>query len=343
MSDVETLAAETHKSLKRITNFDINTLIRQEVLGKFSFGEAVPPAAELVDLFEQLPPGLLDQLPDIELNIIKQQADSTFQFFTEILEFEVDQGSPAPRRDALLQKLRDMHQELFSNIYPLISYSMARTVDFTRLEGQGRAAVRSVRDQSEKVMQEVETQKNEVTKILDDVRTAAAEQGVSQQASYFNKEAEGHRAEADRWRKYTIWMAITVGAYGILTLFLHKIPFVAPTDIYETIQLTVGKVIVFFVLSYMLVLCAKNFTSNRHNEIVNRHRQNALMTYKTLVDAGGTPEARDIILTHAAASIYKLHETGYIRGGEGSSGSSSSIVEMLPRTSLPLSAANAAS
>jgi len=80
---------------------------------------------------------------------------------------------------------------------------------------------------------------------------------------------------------------------------------------YETVQLAVSKILVFVVLSYMLYLCAKNFLSHKHNAIVNKHRQNALLTYKALVEAAGNTPNREVVLNHAAACIFGPQSTGY--------------------------------
>ncbi len=336
MSDVETLLDETKKSLARMQGFDPQDLVQSEKLGQNNFKQAVKPAQRLVSLFNQLPMSTLDYIAQAELDAVKGQANSAYQLFEQILSFDVDAGDVNNRKMQLVNKVADSYQNHFTQLHPLISYSVARTADFRQLEEQGRAAVQEIRDQTDALMQAIEAQKSQANEILEGVRKAAAEQGVSQEAYHFSEEAERHKTEADFWRKWTIRMAFAVGTYGVATLFFHKFPWLTPENTYETVQFTVGKILVFFVLAYMLALCAKNFLSNRHNEIVNRHRQNALMTYKALVDAGGTPEARDAILNHAASSIYRLHETGYTRGGDKSGSSSSSIVEMLPRTSLPL-------
>jgi uncharacterized membrane protein (DUF485 family) len=302
------------------------------------FEAAVQPALRLIGLFQQLPASIVDQVPKQELELIRQSADSTYQLFDSILQFNLEAGEPRAQHDNAVQKLSDNYQPLFSRLFPLISYSIARTVDFNHLEEQGRAAVQSIKDQTKALMGEIEHQQTQAAEILDEVRSAAAEQGVSQQAKYFKEEADLHATEAEKWRDRTAAMAIAVGFYGLLMLFMHKWAWLAPSDLYETIQFTVGKVVVFFVLTYVLVLCAKNFLSNRHNQIVNRHRQNALMTYKALVDAGASSEARDIVLNHAASSIYRLHETGYTQAVGGAGTSSASVIEMLPRTSLPINA-----
>ena len=336
MSEADTLLEEAKSSLSRVQEFNAEELVQTGRLGEASFDEALEPAKKVISLFRQLPATTLDYLPESELGIVKSQANSLYQMFEEILSFDVNEGDVRNRQSQAVGKLRNAYQGHFSKLYPLISYSMARTVNFGQLEEQGRAAVREIRDQTEKLMKEIEEQKKAADRILEEVRKTAAERGVSQEASYFKEEADAHRLEAQNWRFWTVSMAVVLGAYGVSTLFFHKISWLTPATTYETVQFTVGKVLVFFVLAYMLALCAKNFLSNRHNEIVNRHRQNALMTYKSLVDAGGSPEARDVILSHAASSVYRLHDTGYTKSSDGSGSSSSSIVEMLPRTSLPL-------
>ena len=336
MSEAETLLEEAKSSLGRIQSFQSEKLVQSGRLGESSFDAAVKPAQRVVSLFKQLPSESLDYFPDAELNVVKSQANSLHQIFDEILSFDVNEGDVRNRQAQYVDRLKEAYQGYFTRLYPLISYSMARTVNFGHLEQQGRAAVQEIRDQTDRLMHEMKGQKESADGILEDVRKTAAERGVSQEANYFKEEADAHKQESKNWRCWTVVMAVLVGLYGVSTLFLHKIPWITPENTNEIIQFAVGKVLVFFVLAYMLGICAKNFLSNRHNEIVNRHRQNALMTYKSLFDAGGTPEARDVILNHAASSVYRLHDTGYTKTGDNSGSSSSSVVEVLPRTSLPL-------
>lgn len=341
LSEHDKKIQEARSSLTRVQDFDPVGLIRKESLGQYSFEDAVAPSAKIVELFRQLPASTLDLLPPNELQVVRAQADSVYQLFQQFLEFDIDAGDVRNRQTQLIERLKTSYQSLFTQVFPLIAYSVARTADFNRLEEQGRAAVQSVRDQTERLMAEIAQQQVEAARILDEVRKTAAERGVSQEAEYFKGEADTHAKEAETWRAWTIKLAVAVGLYGVSTLFIHKIPFLSPANTYETIQLMAGKLIVFFVLVYMLAISAKNFLSNRHNEIVNRHRQNSLMTYRTLVDAGGTPEARDVILNHAAASVYQLHDTGFTKQVDGSGTSSSSIIGLLPKGSLPSSASSA--
>lgn len=214
---------------------------------------------------------------------------------------------------------------------------MADVLEETRaalgaLEREARAAMQSAADQTAALTKELAARKQEADKILDDVRRVAAEQGVSQQAMYFHNESLEHEKEADSWRAATIWIAIGLAVYSVLTVFLHKWTWLQPTDAYSASQIAVSMVLIFAVMAYMLILSARNFLSHKHNEIVNRHRQNALLTFNALVNAAGNDEARDIVLTYAAACIFAPQETGYTKpGGNGAGAVPANIIQAVPK------------
>lgn len=171
------------------------------------------------------------------------------------------------------------------------------------------------------------------TSVIEDlIRRVAAEQGVSQQAIHFNTEAELHKGLAATWKATTIRAAWLVGGYTALSLFFNQTPWLRPTNSFEAVQLVSSKLLLFGVLAYLLALAAKNFLAHQHNEIVNRHRQNALMTFNALAEAAHGPDNKDIVLTHASACIFSPQDTGYTKGGSGESAvTAKSVVELLPK------------
>ena len=196
---------------------------------------------------------------------------------------------------------------------PYISYAVARTVDFNRLEEQGRAAIQSIDDRTASLLKGIEESQSQIQQTLDDVRAAAAEQGVTQQARYFKEAADTHDHQASRWLTRTLWAVAGLVTYAVASIFIHLIPGVTPTTTYAAFQLGASKLLIFIVIGYLVLICGRNFLSHTHNSIVNRHRQNALQTFTTLVDAAKTPQAQDIVLSHAAASIFEPQETGYAK------------------------------
>lgn len=302
------------KSLERIQKFDTAALPRTSELGvKFAFQDVVGPAKRLITLFAKVPTQALSEFADQQLSALESQANQIFNLFEQVLAFDPSITGATTARDSLVNQIVSQYATVFTIIHPLISYAVARTVDFARLESEGRAVVQSITDRTDAAMKDLQAAQNNSKQILEDVRRTAAEQGVTQQAQYFKVEADNHSTLSGIWQGHTTRMAVGVGIFAALSVLLHKIPFLVPTSNYEAIQLATSKILLFGVLTYMLILCAKNFLSHKHNEIINRHRQNALMTFKALVDSASVPDKQDIVLSHASSCIFSPQETGYTK------------------------------
>lgn len=332
MSDEEdNIEAAAEESLLRIQEFDPQRLVRRDELGtKFAFDSAVEPAQRLISLYRKLPPSSLGEYPDQQLNVIRQEADSDFNRLEEILNFDPQEADASSRKDQLTDGLSQRYQKAFNTLYPLISFAVARTVDFNSLEENGRAAVQSVRDESKKVFSELEETSKQAERVLEDVREAAAEHGVTQEARYFAEEYLAHSEASKNWLWATCLVASVVFLYSVLTFFMPQYPLFRAENTVEALQIVASKILVFFVLAYALFQCVRNYSAHRHNAVVNKHRQNALMTYTTLTAASITQEARDSVLQHAAAAIYAPNDSGYQRNEERGYGMSSPVVSLSP-------------
>lgn len=330
MTDKTLDAART--SLKRIQEFDSQSLPRVERLGEdFNFTSAVPPAEKLIGLFKQFPEQFLDDLPNDQLNVLRSNADSTFSMFDQILKFDAKAADAYGSRQSLISSVENHYVTVFNAISPLIAYAGTRSRDFSTIEAQGRAAIQAAKDQADQSLSDLKIQHEEGKRMLDDIRRIAAEQGVSQQSSYFKAESETHDVAANKWQWLTIYLAIGLTVYVALSIFLHKWSVLSPANTYEAIQLTASKLLIFAVIAFLLVLSARNFIASKHNAIVNRHRYNALLTFKALVDAATTPENRDIVLNHAAACIYSPQETGYSKSANERTELIPNIIQTLPK------------
>jgi hypothetical protein len=165
-------------------------------------------------------------------------------------------------------------------------------------------------------------------RVLAEVRKVAAEQGVGFQATYFKSEADNHDLIAVQWRTYTIVAGAALGIFAVAAMFLHKWDVLHPADATEAVQFSLAKLGLFAVLGFALILCSKTFLAHTHNAIVNRHRQNALLTFQALVNAAKEESKKDIILTHASACMFSPQETGFTKhSAEGTS----NIIQLLTK------------
>ena len=71
------------------------------------------------------------------------------------------------------------------------------------------------------------------------------------------------------WSKRITTSAWILGIFAFFTLFLHKIPWISPDNLYQTVQMAVSKVLIFGVLSYMVYLATKNYLAHKHNAVIN--------------------------------------------------------------------------
>lgn len=320
---------EARQSLQRMKEFDVETLARKAQLGEMSFEEVVEPAQRLVDLYQRLSVEALDDMSGHYLNEVLQAANRDYALFEKILQFKVAQANPADVRKAIINEVVNAYAPTFQNLHGLIAFSLHRSADFEKLDRDARATSQGIKDRADVVIKELKSQQEQAAQVVKDVRKMAAESGVTQQAIYFQEEAEVQEKASEDWRRRTIGLAVGLGIYAAATAFLHKLDWLAPANAYDTVQLAVSKILVFTVISYMLYLSARNFMSHKHNAVVNKHRQNALMTFKALADAAEHQANRDVVLTHAAVCIFSPQGTGYWSDGSTSAPSSKTFVEML--------------
>lgn len=330
------IRTEAEESLARMQKFDVSSLPRERELGsEVNFLGAVEIATRLVDLYKRLSVTALDDLSQQGLQQVRDRANADFALLKQALDFKLaSQQNPQATRDSIIQQLNASYDPSFQTLHPYIAYSLHRSADFQRLDADARATMQAISDRAGKVEAQLQEHEHEAQRVLTEIRSVAAEEGVTQQSAHFRAEADRHDTDAETWRLRTVNLAIALGVYAALSVFVHKIPFLTPTSNYETIQLAISKVLVFSVLAYMLFLSARNFLSHKHNAIVNRHRQNALMTHRALVEAASDHGIREAIMVQAAGCIFSPQNTGYTGGASGGDNPSpKSVVELLSKAS----------
>lgn len=328
----EELYEEAKESLSRIQNFDVEELPRASDLGsRLNFGDVVDPAKQLIELYKRLSLTALQDFPDDILTTVRDNANNHYKLFSQILEFNPEQQDPGSARTNLISKVTSAYQPAFQALHAYISYSLHRSADFQRLDSDARATLQTIEDKAGKIAESLAQHEKDAQDVLNEIRRVAAEEGVTKQAAHFNAEYEHHSQEADKWQKYAAFLAIGLGVFSIISLFLHKIPLLVPENTYDAIQLSISKFLIFSVIAYMMFLSAKNFLNHKHNAIVNKHRQNALMTHSALVEASGDQGVRDAVLLQASSCIFSPQSTGYASGNENDNSNQKSMVEILSR------------
>lgn len=328
----ETVLNACRESLNRVQQFNATTLSRESDLGtQLSFSEAVQYAESLIAIYKRIPLTSLEDFSDTQLNAILAQANSDFNVFKQILDFSATTNDAANNRTNIIASLKARRDALFDQVWQYVAYGVARNTDTALLETQARATIQSIKDQSEKLTGQLTKARDDADTALKAIRAVASEQGVSQKASYFKDESDAQEALASKWLKYTYGSAAAVAIFAVASLFFHKIAWIKPEDTVESFQLITSKFLIFAVLGYLLLLASRNYSTHKHNAVINKHRQNALLTYKALVEASADTGTEDIVLAHAAACIFSPQETGFTSSKGESSSAPKSVLELMTK------------
>lgn len=320
------------EALERVQTFDPTTLGREGDLGRqMNFVDAVKPAEAIIAVYRRIPLSALTDFTDGQLNAIQAQANADYNVFKLILDFSAVSNEAIGTRTTILDNIKVRRDQLFDQLWQYVAYGVARITDTSLLETQARATIQGIQDEAAKLTDQLAQAKSDADNALSAIRAVASEQGVSQQAIYFKDEAQSQETLADKWLTNTYRFAAALGGFAILSLFLHKIEWIRPTSNAEMFQLITSKVLIFTVLGYMLIMAARNYTTHKHNAVVNRHRQNALLTYRALVTAAEDTGTQDIVLAHAASCIFSPQDTGFAHGKGESGAGSKSVLELLTK------------
>ena len=319
--------------LSAIQNFDVERIPREAELGTdLNFNVILPVAKKLIGLYKRISAELMEDIPSNLSDKIIDRAKADLNVIEQILHFRPTTGSPGNERDRLIQEMKSAYASSFQAIHTIISYGVNIRPDLQTTQDDINEIVQGLKKNSEDIIGELANFRDEAQNIIRDLREIAAEQGVSQQAIYFMEEYDSHIKQSKNWRRGTIVLASVLGLYALASFFMHKIPWILhPETNIQAVQLVSSKILLFAVISYMLFLVSRNFMSHKHNAIVNKHRQNALSTFKALVDAAEGIENKDVILAHASACIFSPQDTGYEKSSGNSSASNRSVVGLIPK------------
>lgn len=244
--------------------------------------------------------------------------------FSDIIEgftqYDINEYFQGFSKKHQIEKLSERRRVLLQPIQyaSLIAYSRLKfSANESKLNGDVDAAVDSLR----KVKNELSTwQKDEKLKLqatqeeFDELKiqleNLADVVGVTRQAVFFENAAEEHE-DASGWSLlFAIVTAFLLCALAVFSV-APDIEFLKTDNTYDAIQLGLAKVLIFSTLVYLLTQFVKDYNNNRHNAVLNKHRDSALRSYRSLVEATEDETARDVILKEAASCIFSIQPTGY--------------------------------
>lgn len=307
--DPARLAVET------VQNLDPQAIARTEALGKtLDLSPAVPAVRRIVDFFRQIPLAEIDKLPENWRNTIQRQATEVAEIYKNMMSFNpANVANAAGERESLINQAVGAYGTVFDQLFQLVAYLSSQNKDVALIEREARATVDAALRNVAQTTETLSQSSDEAQRILSEVRRTAAEYGVSHEASFFGDQAAKHAGSAATWQTRTYWTAAALGGFALLTWAIGF--WIEPKTAYQAVQFALSKVLIFSTIAFLLYLSSRTLMAHRHNEVVNRHRQNALLTFNALADAATTEQTREVVLTHASACIYAPQDSGFSKPG----------------------------
>ncbi|MDO8961490.1 MAG: hypothetical protein Q7V02_05280 [Methylophilus sp.] len=292
---------------------DIEKLKRTDLGEKLSFEIAYSDIERVVNFYKKLLDCDLKNLPHVTMSQVASTGKATIDVLSKIGTFDPEKsGNPFPERAQLITQLRDRWESDFPTVSPVLAYATKSSADFQRLEREARGTLSQLSEDKSEFSKTSEGILGEMRSALHQVQEAASEAGISQHATHFNTEANTARKMAIIWLISTI----TLGFITVLYIVLHVEPIISElTEVtaLKLVQYSIPRIIIIFVLTFGMVWSAKNFTSNVHNFVVNRHRKNALASFQTFVAGASNQEIKDAVLLQATHAIFMPQDSGYTK------------------------------
>jgi hypothetical protein len=97
----------------------------------------------------------------------------------------------------------------------------------------------------------------------------------------------------------------------------------------DLIQFSVTKVVIISALFYGTSVCFKNYKAHKHNQILNKHRHNALLTFEAFTGSKEDEQTKGAVLLAATQTIFGNQNTGYNDTDGGDSDLPTKIIEII--------------
>lgn len=329
---------EARKLLAGLAEIKASSLSRTEDLSRdINFFEAVPYFEEMLDIIKQLNQRDIARLSINHLNLIVKGCTQLSNLISQVNDFNLNQNTPADVCTRIIEAIKNSYDSVMEPLTIPLAYTATQSTDYAKIEREAKGYHATMKEEAESFRKLLENHKFEAEKALLAVKEQAAEAGVATNAQIFLTDATNHARVAKIWLKSTLVVTVVTlsVAIGFVVLSFKYTP--ATTAV--AIQYVVSKIILLSTLSFGIFWCAKNYKSSKHNETLNKHRANALMTFRAFVEGSEDQTIKDAILLQTSQAAFSNRPTGY-ESQEKEAQTINPVVEILGKSLLKSGGSN---
>ncbi len=206
MSILESMKEEAKALQTEIQEFlkiDRDELYGEDRLHDVSFNRKGKEQFEMVfGLIEDLSKCHFERVPQDKTSYIRGKLQAYKEIFERARSLNLEDSSPKDTRDNIVQDVEDSYDGFFEAVSSVVNFANQAGTDFKQIEREARQTLEQVKAHSEEQKNQIENQKKSAESILESMRTASAEAGVSQNAIHYSNAQIDHLKKAQRWYKW---------------------------------------------------------------------------------------------------------------------------------------------
>lgn len=296
--------------LRELSNIEPGSLSRTEDLSRdINFTDSVSFFEEYFEIINQLNDRDISRLSSSQIDRIQSGCNQLSELIKRVREFNLNQNTPADVCKTIINDIKNSYDNIMDPLIIPLSFTATQATDYAKIEREAKGYHATMKEEHDKLMAYSQKIKEDANKALAAVQEQAAEAGVSTNAQIFLQNAKNHGSHANNWMKATVIISsvtLVVAILFIIISFVYR-----PVSTAETIQYVVSKIILLSTLSFGIFWCTRNYKAQKHNETLNQHRANALMTFRAFVEGTNDDRVKDAILLQASQAAFTPRPTGY--------------------------------
>ena len=349
-------------ALKRL-NFNIDNLenLKRSNLSneKLSFESVYPElevAYKMLDEILASPRDALVSLSSRDVQQLRHYVLQSYEMTRKIMDFGIGERDKNIRNQHgnLSQEIREFCDRVKNSLFQVAAYLSSRTIEelknelkntITDAKEKFNKAISEEVDKLQKTGAEINEQQTEVLQKSEEklkeieqthikYQNRLTEIPLSEFKIIFEDQAKKHEQIASYWLWATVGLTVLFGGIFVW-LFWWLLMNAIPTEVNISVVLSNLFTKGFFLSLVFLLLnrSIKNYTAEKHLEIINTHRKNALATFKAFADSAGASDTREQVLLAATKTIFDANQSGYLSTKTSSSDTASPINILLKEMS----------
>ncbi len=318
------------ENLKKYREIEFEQL-RRTSLGEYSFEDQYDELKEIkkyIDLLSEKESVLASHMliSQSHINQANEIVDGFVSMAGLIIDFKpLEESNPNDKRKNILDRIQTLKINL-PNISPIYQYL---TENLTSEEYQKSLSAKE--EKLDVLIKKVEENEKYSKDALEAIRQTAGKSGAVVHSKIYETKATTHAEVAKKWLITSVILFTLALVYIGYFLFFADLSYGSTP---EVVAQSILKVLFLSALTIGLFQSLKNYSANKHLQVVNDHRQSAIDTFQAFYEASAdNAELRSAILTQATKTIFELGDTGYLSKGNSQSSLTLNLPDIVQKIS----------